>query len=105
MAGKSSAMIAAMIATTTSSSIRVKPRSLLIIASPGNCNSPRGRPHWDASDDCQRCRVDDGDVVRRAVGRVERAAVRADRDAPRALADVLDAGDLPVLGRVDGDHA
>src|SRR4051812_19201222 len=51
-----------------------------------------GEPPWAAADldrryDLSHSGVDDGDVVRQAVGRVHEIAVRRDEDAPRSLTD------------------
>jgi len=46
-------------------------------------HSPWSLPNRDLLDDLLRCQIDDRDVVRRAVGRIRRLAVRQQRDAPR----------------------
>src|SRR5258708_15238703 len=51
-----------------------------------NCDTPRKFADLDRLDDLEICDVDDGDVVRYAVGREKIFFVRGKRHAPDALA-------------------
>src|SRR5262245_65420533 len=52
----------------------------------GNCDTPRKLADLDRLDDLEICHVDDGDVVRYAVGREKIFFVRGKRHVPDALA-------------------
>src|SRR5437667_12560354 len=51
-----------------------------------NCDTPRKFADLDRLDDPEICNVDDGDVVRYAIGRQEIFFVRGKRHVPDALA-------------------
>src|SRR5262249_778044 len=53
----------------------------------GNCDTPRKLADLDRLGDLEICHIDDGDVVRHAVGRQEIFFVRGKRHVPDALAD------------------
>src|SRR6476619_3151633 len=52
----------------------------------GNCDTPRKLADLDRLDDLEICYVDDGDVIRHAVGRQKILFVRGERHVPDALA-------------------
>src|ERR1700747_539872 len=68
-------------ATAGGSAVVMATMSLL-----GNCDTPRKLADLDRLDDLEICYVDDGEVVRHAVGRQKILFVRGERQVPDALA-------------------
>src|SRR5262249_58949082 len=68
-------------ATADGSAVVMARMSLL-----GNCDTPRKFADLDRLGDLEICYVDDGDVVRHAVGRQKIFFVRGERHVPDALA-------------------
>src|SRR5262245_27828282 len=66
-------------------------------------DAPRTLSRLHGPDNGHAVRVDNGDIVRRAVGREQALAVRAYGDSPRTIAD-LDRTDRHVGLRVDRNH-